>query len=63
MYNIIFLTRIEEFRRDLYGPSYFNRIDIIKNVSNNRSVPTNIKSLECYEDINGEWIPYNFKQS
>jgi len=59
MYNIDFLPQLEGFRGDLWGASCVDARTAAELASGRGYVPpADIRILPCYEDVNGEWVPY-----
>jgi hypothetical protein len=59
MYGMNFHEQLEEFERDLWGPGVVDVREAARQASQGRYVPPpGVKILQCYEDVNGEWVPY-----
>jgi hypothetical protein len=54
MYNIDFLSQLEEYRRRLFGS--LEPREVVKAISH-YSPPVGVRVLECVEDRNGEFVP------
>ena|GEM_PF-2956521 len=58
MYNIDFSEQLEQSRRRLWGAGCVDTQAAAEEASRRAYFPPeNVKVLECYEDINGEWVP------
>lgn len=57
MYNTDFLRQIEKSRRHIFGTGCFDCRSFSEEVSRKYFPPVNLKVIECYEDINGEYVP------
>lgn len=59
MYNTDFTPQIEKFRRHLWGAGCVDTRAAAKRASQSGYVsPASVEKLPCYEDANGEWVPY-----
>jgi len=58
MYNPRFIPQIEEFRRDLFGlRESVDRVSVEESARKRYSPPDGVEILDCYEDVNGEFVP------
>jgi len=58
MYNIDFLPQLEKFRRYMSKSGITDSGREASEEASRRYFPySGLESVECYEDINGEWVP------
>jgi len=58
MYGTRFSSEFEDFGRDFFGVSrVIEQADPKKEFSNNYLLPEGVKLIQCYQDVNGKWIP------
>jgi len=64
MYNIDFLPQLEEFRKHLWGAGCVD-VQVAAEKASRRGYvpPADVEILPCYEDTNGEWVPYPVKHT
>jgi hypothetical protein len=78
VYNTDFLPQMEKFRRHLFGSMPHSPAlpyEDVHSLAHERPrghgpddasryvLPPGVKILPCYEDINGEWVPYPVEDS
>ena len=57
MYNLDYLHQLEMSKRHFFGLRSFDSRKISEEMQRVYYPPLGVRILECYEDVNGEWVP------